>query len=137
MNIVIKSAIFTIVSVIIIYALYTANNLRLLQILINPLIPPTESKLKLTNVSAFKQLALTFETDKVTTHHYERMYEKYLSNYKNSHIKFLEIGLGCQQPVIGSSARLWRSFFGPFAEINIIEYDKNCGEAWYEKYGKK
>ena len=86
---------------------------------------------------SFRQLSLKFNTDKVTTHQYDRMYDKYLNSYRNSSVKLLEIGLGCQQPTIGASARVWRSFFGPSAEINFIEYDRACGEAWFQQYGKE
>ena len=94
-------------------------------------------RIVINNELSFKELALKFKTDKSTWHHYERIYEKYLTVYKKTHFKFLEIGLGCGTPVVGASAHLWRAFFGPSAEIYFIEFDKTCGEAWFAQYGKE
>ena len=44
---------------------------------------------------SFYDIALSYGTDKVTAHHYHHMYQKYLSPYRDRHLKMLEIGLGC------------------------------------------
>lgn len=86
----------------------------------------------------FTALGMKYGTDKVTFHHYELMYEKYLKKYQNMDITMLEIGLGCGMAYDpGMSAFVWREYFGPGATIHFIEYDRKCGEAWYNKTGKK
>lgn len=47
------------------------------------------------NLPSFFEIAQTHGTDKVTTHHYEQMYETYLPALRHKRIKMLEIGLGC------------------------------------------
>lgn len=44
---------------------------------------------------SFEQTAQKYGTDKVTTHKYQFMYDKYLSGVREEEIKVLEIGLGC------------------------------------------
>lgn len=44
---------------------------------------------------SFEEVALKHGTDKVTTHKYQAMYDKYLRVYQGKPIKLLEIGLGC------------------------------------------
>lgn len=53
--------------------------------------------------------------------HYLKIYETYLSQYKNTDFKMLEIGV-CK----GGSLDLWRKFFGPKATIYGIDIDPNC-----------
>jgi hypothetical protein len=43
----------------------------------------------------FEQIARKYGTDKVTTHKYQSMYDKYLSDIRDDQLKVLEIGLGC------------------------------------------
>lgn len=43
----------------------------------------------------FEQIARQYGTDKVTTHKYQFMYDKYLSGIRDDQLKVLEIGLGC------------------------------------------
>lgn len=47
------------------------------------------------NLPSFYEVARTHGTDKVTAHHYEQMYERYLPALRHKRIKMLEIGLGC------------------------------------------
>jgi hypothetical protein len=44
---------------------------------------------------SFTDIALKYGTDKVTDHHYQFMYEKYLAPIRDESLKMLEIGLGC------------------------------------------
>ena len=44
---------------------------------------------------SFQEIALKYGTDKVTTHRYYFMYEKYFPAIREQHVKMLEIGLGC------------------------------------------
>ncbi|CAF3945378.1 unnamed protein product, partial [Adineta steineri] len=87
---------------------------------------------------SFLNVSLTYKTDKVTTHHYEILYEKYLSKYVGSNIILLEIGLGCGMPYgPGASAYVWRQYLGPLANIYFLEFDRRCGEEWYKSHGHK
>lgn len=56
------------------------------------------------NSPSFYEVALTHGTDKVTTHHYENMYERYLPALRHKRIKMLEIGLGCDMVRIHTSS---------------------------------
>ncbi|CAF3971840.1 unnamed protein product, partial [Adineta steineri] len=107
--------------------------------------PAISSVLSASNVSriniinsaqqSFLNVSLTYKTDKVTTHHYEILYEKYLSKYVGSNIILLEIGLGCGMPYgPGASAYVWRHYLGPLANIYFLEFDRRCGEGWYESH---
>lgn len=44
---------------------------------------------------SFYEIAHGYGTDKVTSHHYEEMYEKYFAPLRHKKIKMFEIGLGC------------------------------------------
>lgn len=44
---------------------------------------------------SFYEIAQSHGTDKVTSHHYEEMYEKYFAPLRHKRIKMFEIGLGC------------------------------------------
>jgi len=79
-----------------------------------------------------------YKTDKIYTHHYERYYEKYLTLYRHTSVRLLEIGLGCGMPLgTGASALTWREYLGPNADIHIIEFDKTCGQKWMNSMGKQ
>lgn len=47
------------------------------------------------NSTTFEAIARKHGTNKVTSHRYQSMYEKYLGPLQGKPIKFLEIGLGC------------------------------------------
>jgi len=102
-------------------------------------------KSNVSNISAsvsdellFLKIGTAYRTDKVTIHHYEKMYEKYLRKYVGSNVSLLEIGLGCGQSYgAGASAYLWRIYLGPKANLHFIEYDQKCGEEWYKLHGHK
>lgn len=88
------------------------------------------------NESSLLILGTKYKTDKVFFHHYEPLYEKYLSQYRNKNFKLLEIGLGCgQQFGVGASAIMWREYFGELADIHYIEFDQPCGELWFKNSG--
>lgn len=89
-------------------------------------------------VADFFSLATRFGTDKVQNdddpagHHYHNAYQKYLMPLRNSKIKFLEIGLGCDMRYgPGKSARLWKELFQhPLTEIWEAEVDVECASKW-------
>ena len=65
-------------------------------------------------------------TDKVTSHSYEFMYEKYLATRRHHRLKLLEIGLGCDMRYgPGASATLWRKYL-PHAELWFADFDADC-----------
>ncbi len=89
-------------------------------------------------IQSFLSVARKYNTDKVTTHHYEGMYEKYLRKYVGTNVYLLEIGLGCGMVYgPGASAHLWRHYLGPLANIYFLEFDRPCGEQWYKSQGYK
>ena len=84
---------------------------------------------------SFLEVAKLVGTDKVTTHRYHNMYEKYLSPLRDRHetIKFLEIGLGCGMEYgPGASYELWTRYF-PKIDLYFVEYDAECLEKWRSK----
>lgn len=54
-------------------------------------------------------------------HHYIPLYERYLSQYRGTGFRFLEIGVAK-----GGSLQLWRKFFGPEAQIFGVDINENC-----------
>lgn len=88
-------------------------------------------------VSLF-DIGMKYATDKVYAHHYENLYEKYLSHYRNTSVRLLEIGLGCaMKRGVGASAQTWREYLGPKADLHFLELNKVCGKKWYLRTGKK
>ncbi|UNI23682.1 hypothetical protein JDV02_009488 [Purpureocillium takamizusanense] len=82
--------------------------------------------------SSFEQVALKYGTDKVTSHSYQDMYDKYLAPVRNSPLKMLEIGLGCNMAYgPGASYYTWLEFL-PRVELYYIESDAVCA-AKYER----
>ncbi|MBI5263392.1 MAG: class I SAM-dependent methyltransferase [Bradyrhizobium sp.] len=55
--------------------------------------------------------------------HYLDIYERYLSNYRDKPISFLEIGV-----MSGGSLDMWRRYFGEPATIVGIDIDPTCAE---------
>jgi hypothetical protein len=95
------------------------------------------SKQKLNRKSLF-DIGTKFQTDKIYTHHYETLYEKYLSRYRDTSMRLLEIGLGCgMSRGVGSSAQTWREYLGHKAELHFIEIDEICGKKWESTTGKE
>lgn len=81
----------------------------------------------------WREIAEKHGTDKVTTHSYWYMYEKYLNSLRNKKIKMLEIGLGCDMAYgPGKSYATWLEFF-PNVELYYMEYDAACAEKWAHK----
>ena len=54
-------------------------------------------------------------------HHYIPLYDRYLSKYRGTPVKFLEIGVS-----LGGSLQMWRKYFGDDAVIFGIDIDPNC-----------
>lgn len=100
----------------------------------------------------FEQIARKYGTDKVTTHQYQFLYDKYLSGIRDDQLKVLEIGLGCNMvsagPTLsdGQSLTTWHiQDYGPgasyhtwleyFSHVNLyfIEYDGQCAKKYQDK----
>ena len=63
------------------------------------------------------------------THAYELMYAAHLAPIRMQHIRFLEIGLGCNMAKgAGLSVQLWLEYL-PNAQIWMAEYDERCYRA--------
>ena len=105
----------------------------------NSLVTHAERKANVFSYSeTFQDIGKKYGTDKVTSHHYDSLYEKYLKKYRGSHVSLLEIGLGCgMQYGPGKSAYVWRDYFGPLANIHIMEYNQICGDNWYRGHGNE
>ena len=54
-------------------------------------------------------------------HHYIPIYDRYLSQYRNTEFKFLEIGVDR-----GGSLQMWRKYFGDKAMIYGIDINPEC-----------
>lgn len=54
-------------------------------------------------------------------HHYIPIYDKYFSRFRNTKVRFLEIGVKK-----GGSLKLWRKYFGKKAVIYGIDIDPEC-----------
>ncbi|PMD60376.1 uncharacterized protein K444DRAFT_629346 [Hyaloscypha bicolor E] len=79
---------------------------------------------------SFLEIATKWGTDKVTVHHYNYMYEKYLEPIRDKSLKMLEIGLGCDMSYgPGKSYYTWQEFL-PNVDLYYIEYDKECVRKW-------
>ncbi|KAK8016139.1 hypothetical protein PG993_014328 [Apiospora rasikravindrae] len=82
------------------------------------------------NVPSFHEIALKYGTDKVTTHQYWFMYDKYFPSIRDKRVKMLEIGLGCDMNYgPGKSYYTWLEYF-PNVDLYYMEYDAACAEKW-------
>ena len=90
-----------------------------------------------TSRSSLFDIGMKHRTDKIYLHHYETLYEKYLSHYRDTTIHLLEIGLGCGMVKVGASAETWREYLGPTAEIHFLEINATCGKIWEDTIGKE
>jgi hypothetical protein len=90
------------------------------------------------NRSSLYDIGMKYHTDKIFNHHYETLYEKYLTHYRDTSVRLLEIGLGCGMgEYIGASAFTWREYLGQKADIHIMELDKKCGQRWQTTIGSQ
>jgi hypothetical protein len=88
------------------------------------------------SIEEFYKIALNSKTDKVTTHSYHYVYGTYLPRFRKKHVNFLEIGLGCGMGYgPGKSVDLWKAYF-PDMTLQIMEYNKDCAEAFRSKVDK-
>ncbi len=103
-------------------------SLRFVTFPVNDAQPQSNAELQ----KSFLRVALETGTDKVTDHHYNIAYQKYLPSLRESPIKMLEIGLGCDMRYgPGASYHLWlRYFTNPASSIRFMEYDKKCARAF-------
>jgi len=79
----------------------------------------------------FKEVGTTYGTDKVSTHSYYTLYDKYLPILRaQKKVKMLEIGLGCDMNYgPGHSLKTWHEYFKRNdRQIDFIEYDGKCIE---------
>lgn len=73
-------------------------------------------------------------TDKVEKHHYEILYDRYLSHHCNERVKLLEIGFGCGMPYgAGVSSTIWPLMF-PEGQVWFAEYDKDCIDKFWNEH---
>jgi hypothetical protein len=56
-------------------------------------------------------------------HHYIPLYDRYLSQFRGTSFKFLEIGV-----FKGGSLQMWRNYFGPDAVIMGIDINPDCAQ---------
>lgn len=92
--------------------------------------PKVEAPKVDTKRPSFFEIGTKYGTDKVTAHHYQHMYEKYLEPLRDEPLKMLEIGLGCDMSYgPGASYHTWLEFF-PNVDLYYIEYDAECAEKW-------
>ena len=95
----------------------------------NQLILPSSTK----NPPSFFEIATKHGTDKVSTHSYQDMYEKYFPPLRHQPLKMLEIGLGCNMNYgPGASYYTWLEYF-PHVDLYYIEYDAACAATWANK----
>jgi len=87
-------------------------------------------------LASFYAIAKEAGTDKVTTHSYQNMYDKYLPELRRKKIKMLEIGLGCDMNYgPGKSLKVWQKYFETYgAELHFIEVDAVCAAKWQSSY---
>ncbi|KAK8122122.1 hypothetical protein PG984_010792 [Apiospora sp. TS-2023a] len=79
---------------------------------------------------SFHEIALKHGTDKVTTHQYWFMYDKYFPAIRDKKLKMLEIGLGCNMAYgPGKSYYTWLEYF-PYVDLYYMEYDAACVDKW-------
>lgn len=77
-------------------------------------------------VESFRQMALKYKTDKVTSHSYQDIYGLYFPSLRNKSIQLLEIGIGCGMAYgPGKSLELWKEYF-PYAKISFVDFDSEC-----------
>ncbi|KAG4424211.1 hypothetical protein IFR04_002615 [Cadophora malorum] len=92
--------------------------------------PDRTTSQKVNDRPSFLDIALKHGTDKVTTHHYNYMYDKYLEPLRDQRIKVLEIGLGCNMGYgPGAPYHTWLEYFTN-VDLYFIEYDAACAEKW-------
>ena len=89
----------------------------------------------------FLSQAVAFDTDKVSVHHYDLLYEDLLAQFRCRPLKMLEIGLGCDMKYgPGHSLPVWYHYL-PHAEIHYLEYDAVCADlhaaSIRERYGDR
>lgn len=86
--------------------------------------------------SSFVSIGMSLNSDKVQSptfkfwkpHNYDGIYSLYLSPFRATPVRMLEIGLGCGMPNgPGRSIPLWRRFL-PCAELHMIEFREECAE---------
>lgn len=89
---------------------------------------------------SFRLVGQAAGTDKVSDHHYQYMYGKYLSHESlhlhGNTIKVLEIGLGCNMNYgPGKSVSMWKNWFRSL-DLHTMEYDAACVEKWNGELSK-
>jgi len=87
------------------------------------------------NLLTFYQIAKEEGTDKVSTHQYHHLYDKYLPELRKKPVRMMEIGLGCDMTYgPGRSLQVWRRYFEPNGfDLHFVEVDRACATLWAEK----
>ena len=84
-------------------------------------------------MEAFKTIGSKHRTDKATAHEFFNLYGKYIGPIRDKKINFLEIGLGCAEPLgPGESLLLWKEYI-PSGTITYIEFDRDCAEKFKDQ----
>lgn len=81
----------------------------------------------------FFKLGRLYDTDKVTNHMYDFLYDAVLPRYsRRPSVKLLEIGLGCGMPYgAGHSVPVWREYFrGTQLDLWVADFDETCARNW-------
>jgi hypothetical protein len=68
---------------------------------------------------SLNDLGKKYNTDKITYHRFDRVYEKFLKPIKNEHIKFFEIGCGSDY----ASFNMWKEYF-PNGQIFCMDINE-------------
>ncbi|KJZ77561.1 hypothetical protein HIM_03285 [Hirsutella minnesotensis 3608] len=117
------SLFFTLCSVLLILALFNQLGSDVVDLLQSKLNTSLRGSF---NGQSFQQVALKYGTDKVTTHSYHHLYEKYMSSLRSRPVKMLEIGLGCNMDYgPGASYYTWLEYL-PLVDLYFIESDAPC-----------
>jgi len=100
--------------------------------------PPPLSSLvpALSTLDTFYAIATRAGTDKVTSHSYQNVYDKYLPQLRDRPIKMLEIGLGCMMGYgPGKSMIVWKEYFSTKGiDLHFIEIDGECVKKWQSQF---
>jgi len=83
----------------------------------------------------FKTLGDKHNTDKVDTHRYHPIYERYLKFLREkTDLRVLEIGLGCNMPYgAGHSIPVWREYFPKLEALFVVEFARDCALKFMDK----
>ena len=84
---------------------------------------------------SFRDIAWHFTGGRMHLLRYPEMYSRYLDlvRHRSAELSIFEIGLGCDQPVIGSGAMMWAQYM-PDVRLSVLEFDGPCAEKWIAQH---